>query len=115
MRPTWRAQCHQVRLTDSLPSTRRGQPNVDHPAGAFKFKPGWLATAAGSILEFQLDSAFPPLNTSSSRTSGSSHAEDATASLLLTYTVSYDGWGKAQVGGWLVGWLVGWLSYSLSG
>ena len=79
-----------------------------------KFKPGWMASAAGAVLEFEVNTVLGSNTSATPADHGHGHghlATAATASLLLTYTVSYDGWGKAQVrsaGLVEVGWLCRW-------
>ena len=47
-----------------------------------RVKPGYVATSAGSVLVFEVNSQFPDL------------PAGQPAQLLVTYTTSYDGWGK---------------------
>ena len=55
--------------------------------GAMKFKPGYLASAVGAVLDFELSTAFPEV----------AGAADAPTEVVITYTSGYDGWGVAAV------------------
>ncbi|KAG1667271.1 hypothetical protein FOA52_012560 [Chlamydomonas sp. UWO 241] len=54
--------------------------------GKLKFKPGYVASGEpGAVMEFEVDTSFAGL------------PGDALPEVRLTYTTSYDGWGKACV------------------
>ncbi len=52
--------------------------------GERKVKPGWFTNSSGAALEFQVNSSF------------AGHAS-ARVQLVLHYTRSYDGWGRAEL------------------
>ena len=52
--------------------------------GVLRVKPGFVAEAAGSAIVFHVDTCFPEL------------PKQQPVELLVTFTTSYDGWGKVR-------------------
>jgi hypothetical protein len=52
-----------------------------------QLKPGWVTNTSGSILEFEVNTKMGPAG----------QGADAGVDVLLLYTTSYDGWGRAKV------------------